>query len=100
LSVKNLLVVGTLATGLAFGQEDPASRDEKKRAPEKRAAVMGMAAAAGASLGAAIAKDDRAKGAIMGAAVGGLAGFIIDQILKKRDRAHETGVSAPPVETQ
>lgn len=98
--MKNLLVVGTLVTGLAFGQEDAASKDEKKRGPEKRAAVMGTAAAAGASLGAAIAKEDRVKGAIIGAAVGGLAGLIIDQILKKRDRDQEAANTAPPVETR
>jgi len=86
IELKKLLVVSALVTGLAFGQEDAASKDDKKREPEKRAAVMGTAAAAGAAIGAAIAKDNRAKGAIVGAAVGGLAGLIIDQIMKKKDQ--------------
>lgn len=98
MAVKKLLVVSALVAGLAFGQDDPASKEQKKRAPEKRAAVMGTAAAAGAAIGAAMSKDNRAKGAIVGAAVGGLAGLIIDQILKKKEQ--ESAPAAPAPETQ
>ena len=56
---------------------------------------MMAAATAGAAIGAAVAKEDRAKGAMLGAAIGGLAGLIFDQIMKKKDVEHP----APPVET-
>lgn len=84
--MKKLLVVAALVSSLAFGEE-------AKRTPEKRATIIGTAAAAGAAIGAAVAKDNRVKGAIIGAAVGGAAGFIYDQMTKKK--AQQADKSAP-----
>ena len=94
--MKKSNAMDALVSGMAFGQENAASKDEKKRPVEKRAAIMGTAAAAGAAIGAAVSKDNRAKGAILGAAVGGLAGLIFDQIMKKKDAE----AAAPAVDTR
>ena len=93
--MKKSIAVAALVSGLAFGQDDPASKDSARRSREPRPEVIAAAAAAGAAIGAAVAKDNRAKGAIMGAAVGGLAGLIFDQIMKKKDAE----AAAPAAET-
>ena len=93
--MKKSIAVAALVSCLAFGQDDPAAKDSARRPRELRPEVMAAAAAAGAAIGAAVAKDNRAKGAIMGAAVGGLAGLIFDQIMKKKDAA----AAAPAAET-
>lgn len=83
--MKKLLLVATLAGSLVFGQDDKKPEIESKdRSTEKRATVIGTAAAAGAAIGAAVSKDNRAKGAIIGAAIGGVAGVIFDQVAKKK----------------
>lgn len=94
--MKKSIAVAALISGLAFGQETPASKDSPRRQAELRPEVMAAAAAAGAAIGAAVAKDDRMKGAILGAAVGGLAGLIFDQIMKKKDAER----AAPAAETR
>ena len=84
IAVKKILVTAMLVRGLAFGADAPAPKAEE-RAPEKRAAIIGTTTAAGAAIGAAMAKDNRVKGAIIGAAVGGIAGFVFDHMSKKKD---------------
>jgi hypothetical protein len=85
IAVKKSIAVAALVSALAFGEEDPRAKEARRRQTEPRPEVMAAAAAAGAAIGAAIAKEDRTKGAMLGAAVGGLAGLIFDQILKKKD---------------
>ena len=97
-ALKKSIAVAALASGLAFGQEEAPSKEDRRRSEDKRVSVMGPAAAAGAAIGAAVSKDNRAKGAIMGAAVGGLAGLIFDQIMKKNEK--EAEAVAPAVETR
>jgi hypothetical protein len=95
-SVKKSIAIAALACSLAFGQQDQASQDARRRPAEPRPEVMAAAAALGAAIGAAVAKEDRGKAAVLGAAVGGLAGLIFDQMMKKKD----TAPPAPqPVET-
>ena len=68
---------------------------------EQKVSKAAMGATAGALLGAAVSsKDDRAKGAVIGAAVGGGAGYYFDrqeQIL--RQKLQGTGVSVTRTET-
>ena len=94
--MKKSIAVAALVSGLAFGHDDPAAKDSARRSRELRPEVMAAAAAAGAAIGAAVSKDDRTKGAILGAAVGGLAGLIFDQIMKKKDAER----SSAPAETR
>lgn len=64
----------------------PAPENGKPRVRDKKesAAIVGTAAAIGSALGALIAKDDRGKGAAVGAAVGGIAGLIYDRMTATR----------------
>jgi len=68
---------------------------------EQKVSKAAMGATAGALLGAAVSsKDDRAKGAVIGAAVGGGAGYYFDrqeQIL--RQKLQGTGVSVTRTQT-
>ncbi len=63
--------------------EDAAKPAPKVRDKKESAAIIGTAAAIGSALGALIAKDDRGKGAAVGAAVGGIAGLIYDRMTAK-----------------
>lgn len=87
--MKKSIAVAALASALVFGQEETARKEERQRPAEQRTSVMVPAAAAGAAIGAALSREDRAKGAIIGAAAGGLAGLIFDQIMKKKDEQRE-----------
>jgi hypothetical protein len=86
--VKKWIAVAALVSGLLFGEQEPASKDAKRRPPEPRPEVMAAAASVGAAIGAALAKEDRTRAAMLGAAVGGLAGLIFDQLMKKKDVEH------------
>lgn len=74
------LLIPVLACGLLFGGEK-----------EKRATVVGTAAAAGAAIGAAVTKENRVKGAMIGGAIGGAAGLLIDHWMHRK---------RPPTATQ
>ena len=87
--MKKSVAVAALASALLFGQEDSVPKEARQRPEEQRTSVMAPAAAAGAAIGAALSREDRAKGAIIGAAAGGLAGLIFDQIMKKKDEQRE-----------
>jgi hypothetical protein len=63
--------------------DDAAKPAAKVRDKKESAAIIGTAAAIGSALGALIAKDDRGKGAAVGAAVGGIAGLIYDRMTAK-----------------
>jgi hypothetical protein len=60
-----------------------AANTKAGKSKKETAVVVGTAAAIGSALGALIAKDDRAKGAAIGAAVGGIAGLIYDRMQAK-----------------
>ncbi len=85
--MKKLLFVPVLAASLAFGQDAPAAPEkEDNNSKERRAAIVSATAAAGAAIGAAVSKDNRTRGAIIGAAAGGLAGLLIDHVSKKNGK--------------
>ena len=72
----------------AFDDKPAQAQDGAKPVPKVRdkkesAAIIGTAAAIGSALGALLAKDDRGKGAAVGAAVGGIAGLIYDRMTAK-----------------
>ena len=52
--MKKSIAVAALVSCLAFGQDDPASKDSARRPRELRPEVMAAAAAAGAAIGAAV----------------------------------------------
>jgi hypothetical protein len=70
------------------------------RSKKDSAVAIGTAAAIGSALGALIAKDDRAKGAAIGAAVGGIAGLVYDRMrAKTSDTAADPNPQPQPTTT-
>lgn len=67
------------------------AKEGDKRAAAKSTTIISGAAALGAVIGAAASKDNRAKGALIGAAVGGAAGYLIERMTNgdKKQTAEE-----------
>lgn len=69
--------------------KETANKDSKessdKRTAAKSSTIVGGAAALGAVIGAAASKDNRAKGALIGAAVGGGLGYLIERMTRGND---------------
>ena len=66
------------------------AKDAGKSSTVKTTSIVSGAAALGAVIGAAASKDNRAKGALIGAAVGGGLGYLIERMTREHD-AKQTG---------
>lgn len=73
------------------------AKEGDKKSAVKTATIVSGAAALGAVVGAAASKDNRSKGALIGAAVGGAAGYLIERMIRNSDKESASDAEKPAV---